>query len=75
MSSSAGLGVRRDGRLQRGQARRDRTAQERRTTLPLKRIGRLREVAQVAGWLLADAASFVNGITVSIDGGELAGAA
>jgi NAD(P)-dependent dehydrogenase (short-subunit alcohol dehydrogenase family) len=45
------------------------------TTLPLKRIGSPRAVAQVAGWLLSDAASFVNRITVSIDGGELAGAA
>jgi NAD(P)-dependent dehydrogenase (short-subunit alcohol dehydrogenase family) len=44
-------------------------------TLPLKRIGRLREVAQVAARLRSDAASFVNGITASIDGGELAGAA
>jgi NAD(P)-dependent dehydrogenase (short-subunit alcohol dehydrogenase family) len=43
--------------------------------LPLKRIGSPREVAQVAAWLLSDAASFVNGITVSIDGGKLAGAA
>jgi NAD(P)-dependent dehydrogenase (short-subunit alcohol dehydrogenase family) len=104
-------GAARDGRLQRGQARRDRPDQGRRArlraerdpgqrrragailieggigaapadvrervahTLPLKRIGRLREVAQVAARLRSDAASFVNGITASIDGGELAGAA
>jgi NAD(P)-dependent dehydrogenase (short-subunit alcohol dehydrogenase family) len=43
--------------------------------LPLKRIGSPDEVAQVAAWLLSDAASFVNGIAVSIDGGKLAGAA
>jgi NAD(P)-dependent dehydrogenase (short-subunit alcohol dehydrogenase family) len=43
--------------------------------LPLKRIGSPGEVAQVAAWLLSDAASFVNGVTVSIDGGKLAGAA
>jgi NAD(P)-dependent dehydrogenase (short-subunit alcohol dehydrogenase family) len=43
--------------------------------LPLKRIGTPGEVAQVAAWLLSDAASFVNGVTISIDGGKLAGAA
>jgi NAD(P)-dependent dehydrogenase (short-subunit alcohol dehydrogenase family) len=36
------------------------------TTLPLKRIGSLREVAQVVAWLPSDAALFVNGISVSI---------
>jgi hypothetical protein len=34
-----------------------------------------REVAHVAALLLSGARSFVNGITVSFDGGELAGAA
>jgi NAD(P)-dependent dehydrogenase (short-subunit alcohol dehydrogenase family) len=43
--------------------------------LPLRRIGSPVEVAHVAAWLLSDAASFVNGVTVSIDGGKLAGAA
>jgi NAD(P)-dependent dehydrogenase (short-subunit alcohol dehydrogenase family) len=43
--------------------------------LPIKRLGAPGEVAQVAAWLLSDAASFVNGVTVSIDGGKLAGAA
>jgi NAD(P)-dependent dehydrogenase (short-subunit alcohol dehydrogenase family) len=43
--------------------------------LPLKRIGSPVEVAHVAAWLLSDAASFVNGVTVSIDGGKLAGGA
>ena len=43
--------------------------------LPLKRIGMPSEVAHVAAWLLSDAASFVNGVTVPIDGGKLAGAA
>jgi NAD(P)-dependent dehydrogenase (short-subunit alcohol dehydrogenase family) len=43
--------------------------------LPLKRLGSPGEVAQVAAWLLSDAASFVNGMTVSVDGGKLAGAA
>jgi NAD(P)-dependent dehydrogenase (short-subunit alcohol dehydrogenase family) len=43
--------------------------------LPLKRLGTPGEVAHVAAWLLSDAASFVNGVTISIDGGKLAGAA
>jgi NAD(P)-dependent dehydrogenase (short-subunit alcohol dehydrogenase family) len=43
--------------------------------LPLRRLGAPDEVAQVAAWLLSDAASFVNGVAVSIDGGKLAGAA
>jgi NAD(P)-dependent dehydrogenase (short-subunit alcohol dehydrogenase family) len=42
-------------------------------TLPLKRLGAPEEVAEVAAWLLSDAASFINGTTVSIDGGKLAG--
>jgi NAD(P)-dependent dehydrogenase (short-subunit alcohol dehydrogenase family) len=43
--------------------------------LPLKRLGTADEVAQVAAWLLSDAASFVNGTTISIDGGKHAGIA
>jgi NAD(P)-dependent dehydrogenase (short-subunit alcohol dehydrogenase family) len=43
--------------------------------LPLRRLGAPGEVAQVVAWLLSDAASFVNGVAVSIDGGKLAGAA
>lgn len=43
--------------------------------LPLKRLGTPDEVAQVAAWLLSDAASFVNGATIAIDGGKLAGMA
>jgi NAD(P)-dependent dehydrogenase (short-subunit alcohol dehydrogenase family) len=43
--------------------------------LPLRRIGSPDEVAHVAAWLLSEAASFVNGVTISIDGGKLAGAA
>jgi NAD(P)-dependent dehydrogenase (short-subunit alcohol dehydrogenase family) len=43
--------------------------------LPLKRLGTPDEVAELAAWLLSDAASFVNGATVSIDGGKLAGMA
>jgi NAD(P)-dependent dehydrogenase (short-subunit alcohol dehydrogenase family) len=43
--------------------------------VPLKRVGSPGEVARVAAWLLSDGASFVNGVTVSIDGGKHAGAA
>jgi NAD(P)-dependent dehydrogenase (short-subunit alcohol dehydrogenase family) len=43
--------------------------------LPIKRLGTPEEVAQAAAWLLSDASSFVNGATLSIDGGKLAGSA
>jgi NAD(P)-dependent dehydrogenase (short-subunit alcohol dehydrogenase family) len=49
----------------------DRVAQR----LPLKRLGLPDEIAQSAAWLLSDASSFVNGATISIDGGKLAGGA
>jgi NAD(P)-dependent dehydrogenase (short-subunit alcohol dehydrogenase family) len=32
-------------------------------------------VAEVASWLLSDSSSFVNGTTIPIDGGKLAGMA
>jgi NAD(P)-dependent dehydrogenase (short-subunit alcohol dehydrogenase family) len=41
--------------------------------LPLRRLGRPNEIARLAAWLLSDAASFINGATISIDGGKLAG--
>jgi NAD(P)-dependent dehydrogenase (short-subunit alcohol dehydrogenase family) len=44
-------------------------------TLPLKRLGTPDEVARLAAWLLSDEASFINGATISIDGGKLAGVA
>jgi NAD(P)-dependent dehydrogenase (short-subunit alcohol dehydrogenase family) len=44
-------------------------------TLPLKRLGTPDEIAELAAWLLSDAASFVNGAIISIDGGKLAGMA
>jgi NAD(P)-dependent dehydrogenase (short-subunit alcohol dehydrogenase family) len=43
--------------------------------LPLKRLGSPDEVAELAAWLLSGAASFINGATISIDGGKLAGMA
>jgi NAD(P)-dependent dehydrogenase (short-subunit alcohol dehydrogenase family) len=43
--------------------------------LPLQRLGRPEEVAATAVWLCSDQASFINGATVPIDGGKLAGSA
>jgi NAD(P)-dependent dehydrogenase (short-subunit alcohol dehydrogenase family) len=43
--------------------------------LPLHRLGRPEEVATTAVWLCSDQASFINGATVPIDGGKLAGSA
>jgi NAD(P)-dependent dehydrogenase (short-subunit alcohol dehydrogenase family) len=41
--------------------------------MPLRRIGRPEEVAQAVVWLCSDAASFITGATLPIDGGKLAG--
>jgi NAD(P)-dependent dehydrogenase (short-subunit alcohol dehydrogenase family) len=43
--------------------------------LPLHRLGRPEEVAATAVWLCTDQASFINGATIPIDGGKLAGSA
>jgi NAD(P)-dependent dehydrogenase (short-subunit alcohol dehydrogenase family) len=43
--------------------------------LPLRRLGTADEIAQLAVWLLSDAASYINGATIPIDGGKLAGTA
>lgn len=40
---------------------------------PMRRIGRAEEVASVVGWLASDAASFVTGVVLPIDGGQSAG--
>jgi NAD(P)-dependent dehydrogenase (short-subunit alcohol dehydrogenase family) len=41
--------------------------------MPLKRVGRAEEVASAVVWLCSDAASFITGATLPIDGGKLAG--
>jgi NAD(P)-dependent dehydrogenase (short-subunit alcohol dehydrogenase family) len=41
--------------------------------MPMRRIGRPEEVAAAAVWLCSDAADFVTGTTLVIDGGKLAG--
>ena len=41
-------------------------------SVPMRRIGRPDEVAAAAVWLCSDAASFITGATLPIDGGQLA---
>jgi NAD(P)-dependent dehydrogenase (short-subunit alcohol dehydrogenase family) len=41
--------------------------------MPVGRIGRPDEVAGAVTWLCSDAAAFVTGTTLTIDGGKLAG--
>jgi NAD(P)-dependent dehydrogenase (short-subunit alcohol dehydrogenase family) len=41
-------------------------------TLPLGRVGQPDDIARVALFLVSDAAAFVTGVTVPVDGGELA---
>jgi NAD(P)-dependent dehydrogenase (short-subunit alcohol dehydrogenase family) len=43
--------------------------------MPLRRIGRPEEVASAVVWLCSDAASFISGVTLPIDGGKLSGVA
>ncbi|WP_163989175.1 SDR family NAD(P)-dependent oxidoreductase [Pyxidicoccus caerfyrddinensis] len=42
--------------------------------VPMGRIGAPEEVARTVAWLCSDAASFITGATLAIDGGRLAGA-
>lgn len=41
--------------------------------VPLGRVGTAREVARVVRWLVSEEASFVNGHSLAVDGGTLAG--
>lgn len=41
--------------------------------MPLRRVGQPSEVAAAALWLCSDAAGFITGTTLTIDGGKLAG--
>lgn len=43
------------------------------TAMPLQRIGRPEEVAAAVVWLCSEAADFITGTTLTIDGGKLAG--
>jgi 3-oxoacyl-[acyl-carrier protein] reductase len=36
----------------------------------MNRLGKAEEIAQAVAWLLSDAASFVNGAALTLDGGE-----
>jgi NAD(P)-dependent dehydrogenase (short-subunit alcohol dehydrogenase family) len=41
--------------------------------MPLKRVGRPEEVAAAVVWLCSEAAGFITGTTLTVDGGKLAG--
>jgi NAD(P)-dependent dehydrogenase (short-subunit alcohol dehydrogenase family) len=45
-------------------------AQEIAKMVPMGRLGRAEEVADLAAWLLSDRAEFIAGATVPIDGGQ-----
>jgi NAD(P)-dependent dehydrogenase (short-subunit alcohol dehydrogenase family) len=41
--------------------------------MPMRRIGRPEEIAKATVWLCSDAAGFITGTTLVVDGGKLAG--
>lgn len=41
--------------------------------VPMRRLGRIEEVAAAVVWLSSDQASFITGVTLPIDGGQFAG--
>lgn len=43
------------------------------TAMPLQRVGQPEEVASAVVWLCSDAAGFITGTTLTVDGGKLAG--
>jgi NAD(P)-dependent dehydrogenase (short-subunit alcohol dehydrogenase family) len=43
--------------------------------MPMRRVGQPDEVARTVVWLCSDAASFITGATIPVDGGKLAGMA
>jgi NAD(P)-dependent dehydrogenase (short-subunit alcohol dehydrogenase family) len=57
--------------LQRAGAEAQRLAAQ---AMPMRRIGRPEEVAAAAVWLCSEAADFITGTTLVVDGGKLAGA-
>jgi NAD(P)-dependent dehydrogenase (short-subunit alcohol dehydrogenase family) len=42
-----------------------------RRAIPLGRIAELKEVAETVLWLCSDGASFINGATLPVDGGQI----
>jgi NAD(P)-dependent dehydrogenase (short-subunit alcohol dehydrogenase family) len=52
----------------------DRAQEAAAAAMPIKRVGEPGEVAAAVVWLCSEAAGFITGTTLTIDGGKLAGA-